>query len=206
MKRSYGWGAFASFVADLTERKRDQRSAQCVVAGDDRGVEGAAQNLAADLAHDSLQPLPVGELSRNDLEREVERVRDRRRSLQERQRIRIGFDEGRGYRGAPSLHDGQRQAVDGAKQQFAQHVERLLFENAGQRALDVLFVDDFAGAHAILQQPRRYVQRDDFVGRLEERQRNNFAYRIADEAFGDRRDRFEVLNIEGTDDADAGLA
>ncbi len=67
------------------------------------------------------------------------------------------------------------------------------------------FVDDFAGADAALKQARRHVERDDLIGRLQERERNDFAHRIADERFGGRRHGFEMLDVERADDADAVL-
>ena len=90
----------------------------------------------------------------------------------------------------PALHDRKREVVDRAQEQLAQHVERLLFEDSVERAIDVLFVDDLAGSNAALKKLRRNVERDDFVGRLQKRQRNDFADRIADECLGRRARRF----------------
>ena len=61
------------------------------------------------------------------------------------------------------------------------------------------------GLHAAPQQSWRDVERDDLVGGLQERERDDLANRIADQRFCSRRDRFEVLDVEGADDADPAL-
>ena len=106
----------------------------------------------------------------------------------------------------PALYGRKRETIDRAQQQLAQHVERLLFERAVERAIDVLFVDDLPRAHAALQQSRRDVERHHFVGRLQERERHDLAHGITDERLGGRRDRFEMGDVESADDADPEFA
>ena len=69
------------------------------------------------------------------------------------------------------MQDRQSQAIDGAQEQFAQHVEGLILEVAVQGAIDILFVDDLAGLHAPLKDLRRNVERNYFIGGLQKRKR-----------------------------------
>ena len=82
---------------------------------------------------------------RYHFEAEIECLRDSRGSLEVGCRVDIRVDEGSCHRCAPGPHDGKREVVDRAQEQFAEHIERLLPENSIERAIDVLLVDDFAG-------------------------------------------------------------
>ena len=127
------------------------------------------QYLASQLACDRLETGTVYAVRRNDLQPEIEAFGDRRCAPQKRRRIEVRIDE-RGGRGvATRLHDRKREVVDGAQQQFAQHIERRLLEGPVERAFDVLLVDDLARAHAALKKAGRNVERDDLVGPLQKR-------------------------------------
>ena len=142
------------------------------------------------------QPSRVNRFHRSRFERQIERVGERGDPPQEGLGVPGSADDRQCDRDFARRDDRDGEAVDHAQQQLAHHAQVLRKKHAGRGALDVLVAHDPPGAQPRFQYRRCDVERYHPVRLTQERQRNQLADRIADDALCDGRDRIEMHHVE----------